>query len=125
MNSRDRLWVIFASVPHHTSPAYFRRDHRYLLADLDVNNNRDRIWVLLQAGDAVLYAVGDGTKKAATVAKVHTDDSEAYYTIKVDGVERGTVRARLTAARDGGSSGVCHHHHPPIRRDCAEIILMR
>ena len=55
-------------------------------------------------GEAVFYLASDGLKKAATIVKLHTDDVDPYYTIKVDGQERGTVRARLSRA-DGGGGG--------------------
>ena len=55
-----------------------------------------------RVGDAVLYALRDGSQRPATVVKVHTDDATPYYTVSVDGQERGTERSRLTPAGSGG-----------------------
>ena len=58
-----------------------------------------------RVGDAVLYALRDGSQRPATVVKVHTDDETPYYTVSVDGQERGTERSRLTPAGSGGGGG--------------------
>ena len=53
----------------------------------------------------VLYCRADGTTEAATVVKVHDDDVEPYYTIRVGGVERSTVSSRLSFAPASHNNG--------------------
>jgi len=49
----------------------------------------------LRPGERVSYKGAGGTTQDAEVVQVHIDDVQPYYTIRVDGQERSTERARL------------------------------
>ena len=51
---------------------------------------------VLKEKEMVMYTYPDGRRKAARVLKVHTDEVPPYYTILLDGVEKGTERNRLS-----------------------------
>jgi len=73
---------------------------------------------VLQPGCECWYRLRSGERQLATVLKVHYDDVPPYYTIRVAGHERETVRERLEqegsgsaaapeqAAPDGGASSL-------------------
>jgi len=58
----------------------------------------------LPKGAQVYYVDRDGSRKLATIVKVHHDDPPPYYTISIDGSERSTVREKLTVASESSPS---------------------
>ncbi|KAG8468386.1 hypothetical protein KFE25_013469 [Diacronema lutheri] len=53
----------------------------------------------LAVGQSAVYSTADGLYTTAEVIGVHRDADEAYYTIRVDGNDRGTVGSRLGSLR--------------------------
>eukprot|EP00966_Prymnesium_polylepis_P052623 1218427-Prymnesium_polylepis.1 len=58
----------------------------------------------LRKGSACYYTGRQGERKLAKVAEVHFDEHPPYYTISIDGVERSTVRERLTPAPESATA---------------------
>lgn len=53
--------------------------------------------ILLTKGEQCYYAARDGSRPVVKIAKIHLEDPPPYYTIVMpDGVERQTVRDKLT-----------------------------
>ena len=57
---------------------------------------------VIAAGKECLYRTRQGADVRVTVAKIHYDDDPPYYTIRLDGNERATVRDRLRPIPAGG-----------------------
>ena len=65
---------------------------------------------VLVRGQEVVHVQRDGTRRGATIAAVHRDDTMPYYTVRLeDGTEKQTVRDRLEIP-------VCMHASINVRR---------